>query len=144
MRKRLTTKAIENAKPRAERYEISDGGGPLRLVVQPSGHKSFAVRYRRPNKEKKTAKLTLDPAWPVLTLASARKAAADALHDLAQGNDPAKARAEAKITDAAAKAANVAAICQEYLGREGHKLRTVDQRVSVLKRLVYPAMGERP
>jgi len=59
--------------------------------VQPSGHKSFAVRYRRPNKEKKTAKLTLDPAWPVLTLASARKAAADALHDLAQGNDPAKA-----------------------------------------------------
>jgi hypothetical protein len=32
MAKRLTTKAIENAKPRADRYEISDGGGPLRFV----------------------------------------------------------------------------------------------------------------
>src|SRR5215471_6754951 len=143
MRRRLTTKTIENLNPAEKRYERSDGGGPLRIVVQPTGHKAFAIRYRRPNSGK-TAKLTLEPPWPALTLASARKAAADALHDLAEGNDPAKTRAEAKIKDAAAKADTVAAVCQEYLGREGHKLRTVDQRVSVLRRLVYPAMGERP
>jgi Arm DNA-binding domain len=143
MRRRLTTKTIENLKPAEKRYERSDGGGPLRIVVQPTGHKAFAVRYRRPNSGK-TAKLTLEPPWPALTLASARKAAADALHDLAEGNDPAKTPAEAKIKDAAAKADTVTAVCQEYLGREGHKLRTVDQRESVLRRLVYPAMGERP
>ena len=143
MRRRLTTKTIENLKPAEKRYERSDGSGPLRIVVQPTGHKAFAVRYRRPNRGK-TAKLTLEPPWPALTLASARKAAADALHDLAEGNDPAKTRAEANIKDAAAKADTVAAVCQEYLGREGHKLRTVDQRESVLRRLVYPAMGERP
>ena len=143
MRGRLTTKTIENLKPAEKRYERSDGSGPLRIVVQPTGHKAFAVRYRRPNSGK-TAKLTLEPPWPALTLASARKVAADALHDLAEGNDPAKTRAEAKIKDAAAKADTVAAVCQEYLGREGHKLRTVDQRESVLRRLVYPAMGERP
>jgi hypothetical protein len=143
MRRRLTTKTIENLKPAEKRYERSDGGGPLRIVVQPTGHKAFAVRYRRPTSGK-TAKLTLEPPWPALTLASARKAAADALHDLAEGNDPAKTPAEAKIKDAAAKADTVTAVCQEYLGREGHKLRTVDQRESVLRRLVYPAMGERP
>jgi hypothetical protein len=44
MRGRLTTKTIENLKPAEKRYERSDGGGPLRIVVQPTGHKAFAVR----------------------------------------------------------------------------------------------------
>jgi integrase len=140
MRRRLTTKAIENARPGLQRREIPDGGSGLYLILQPSGHRSWALRYRFNDTP---IKLTLG-SWPALALASARKAAADALHDLAQGNNPAGARAEAKIKAAAAKTDTVGAICQEYLRREGHKLRTVDQRESVLKRLVYPAMGDRP
>src|SRR5262245_51263914 len=132
--KRLTAIQIEKLRAKAQRYEVSDGGSPLRVIVQPSGAKTWAIRYRRPGSGE-TAKLTLTPSWPDLTLASARKKAADALHDLAEGNDPAKARAETKIKEAAAKANTLANICEAYLMREGKKLRTADQRVSILKRL---------
>src|SRR5207253_1357501 len=36
------------------------------------------------------------------------------------------------------------AICENYLKREGSKLRTLDQRKSLLRRLVYPHIGARP
>jgi integrase len=140
MAKRLTTKAIENAKPRADRYEISDGGGPLRLIVQPSGHKSAALRYRFNGR---TAKLTLGD-WPGISLAAARKTAAAMMHDIAEGRDPRKARQDAKIKADAARADTLTAIAESYIAREGKKLRTVDQRVSILRRLVYPHLGERP
>jgi integrase len=115
------------------------------LVVQPSSHKSFAGRYRF---ERKPEKLTLG-SWPALSLAAARKDWATAQHELAQGRDPATARTEAKIKAAAAKEETVVAVCENYLKREGQKregekLRTLDQRASILKRLVYPAIGERP
>ena len=52
--KKLTDIAIHNLKPQAGRYEIPDpGASGLYVIVQPSGHKSFAVRYRlggRPQK----------------------------------------------------------------------------------------------
>ena len=46
MSKRLTALSVENAKPGPLRREISDGGSGLYLIVQPSGHKSWAVRSR--------------------------------------------------------------------------------------------------
>ena len=46
MAKKLTTKSVENAKPGPQRREISDGGSGLYLILQPSGHRSWAVRYR--------------------------------------------------------------------------------------------------
>jgi hypothetical protein len=44
---RLTDLTIQNLKPADTRREISDSGcAGLYLIVQPSGKKSFAVRYR--------------------------------------------------------------------------------------------------
>ena len=65
MAKRLTSVSIENAKPRPQRYEISDGGSGLRLVVFPTGHRAWIVRYRRPPPSKKTAKLTHEHFVPL-------------------------------------------------------------------------------
>jgi integrase len=87
MARGLTAKAIENAKPGSVRREIADEGcRGLYLVVQPTGRKSWAVRYRFQGKPRK---LTLE-GFP--SLAEARKAAADALHQLANGTDPAAAK----------------------------------------------------
>src|SRR5262249_50288274 len=140
MSRKLTAKTIENLKPGPQRREISDGGSGLYLVLQPSGHRSWALRYRSTGPP---AKLTLGP-WPRLTLAAARKGAADALHELAQGHDPAAASADAKLKAAAAQANTLAAVAAEYLKREGGKLRTLDQRVSILNRLILPVLGARP
>jgi len=140
MTRKLTAKTIENLKPGPQRREISDGGSGLWLLVQPSGAKSWAVRYRYAGRP---TKLTLG-GWPALTLAAARKGAADALHELARGHDPAAARKAAALTAAAARANTVVAVCEEYLKRESSRLRTADQRVSILRRLVYPVLGDRP
>jgi integrase len=79
-----------------------------------------------------------------MTLADARKAAADAQHALAQGNNPAKAKQTAKIKAMETASNTVANVCADYLRREGGKLRTLSQRTSLLRRLVYPHIGERP
>src|SRR5262245_37217741 len=140
MARKLTAKTIENLRPGPQRREISDGGSGLWLVLQPSGAKSWAVRYRFAGRP---TKLTLG-GWPALTLAAARKGAADALHELAQGHDPGAARKEAALTAATAKANTLGAVIAEYLKREGGKLRTLDQRVSILNRLILPVLGPRP
>src|SRR5262245_44181368 len=90
---RLTAKSIENIKPGAKRREIPDAGcRGLYLIVQPSGRKSWAVRYRFG----KPKKLTLDG---IGSLAEARKAATAALHELEHGRDPAALKFAAKATE---------------------------------------------
>jgi integrase len=137
---RLTAKSIENLKPGPARREISDHANGLFLVSQASGVRSFAVRYRYGGR---SVKLTLGK-WPAMSLADARKAAADAKHALARGENPAKAKVDAKIKADAARANTFTAVAENYLRREGGRLRTLDQRVSILRRLIYPALGDKP
>jgi hypothetical protein len=136
--KRLTDIAIRNLKPKADRYELPDPGARgLYVVVQPSGRTSYAVRYRHAGVPKK---LTLQSG---ISLAVARKMAADAMHQIAQGKDPAEAKRESKERAAAAAINTVQNICEEYLRRENGKLRTADAREATLRRLVFPALGAR-
>jgi integrase len=88
----LTVTRIDNAKPRTDgagnkiRTEIPDARQPgLFLIVQPSGKKSWAVRYRFAGQ---TRKLTLGP-YPSLELTKARRLAGSALTTVAEGRDPA-------------------------------------------------------
>lgn len=80
------------------RKEVPDGKVTgLYLVVQPSGVKSWALRYRFGGQPKK---LTIGP-YPAVDLAAARKRAQGAIGDVANGKDPA---AEKAAIRAAAKA----------------------------------------
>jgi integrase len=140
MTKRLTALSVENAKPGSSRREISDGGhNGLHLVVQPSGHKSWAVRFRVDGIPRK---LTL-PAG--LTLAEAREQAATAIKEAQQGNDPTKAKKVAKQAREIAKANTFAAVALLYLdSAKVKKLRTVEQLTYRLTRLVLPRIGDKP
>ena len=133
----LTDVSIRNAKPRAVRYEISDGAG-LRLAVQPSGHKSFVVRFRIHGRQRKLT-------YPLgIGLKAVRVLAAGALLRAEQGIDPALEKRAAKARAAIAKADTVRAICEEYLKREGPKLRSIASRTRSLEQLVYPRIGALP
>jgi integrase len=84
--KALTTKAVEALQAGSSRIEVPDGLLPgLYLVVQPTGRKSWAVRYRSSGQ---TRKLTLGP-WPTIDLGSARELARKSLRAAAEGGDPA-------------------------------------------------------
>ena len=84
MAKTLTGSAVDKVKPGSVRREIPDKLVPgLYLVVQPSGRKSWAVRYRF---GKRTRKFTLKGFH---NLAKARELARTALVNVSQGRDPA-------------------------------------------------------
>jgi integrase len=134
----LTDLAIKKLKPGPKRYEKRDGRG-LRVVVQPSGVRSFAFRYKFGGRANK---ITFGPTE--IGVAAARKLAADCLLDLAQGRDPGAARRAAKKVEADAAADTLQAICQNWLKREGSKQRSGARKGKDLERLVYPAMGGRP
>jgi integrase len=133
---RMTNISIAALKPRLKRYEVSDPQQRgLRVTVHPGGTKTFIVRYRYGGKPKK---LTLASG---ITLEQARKLAGDAMFEVARGNDPAQQKAAAK---AAAQSDTVQAISEEFLTREGGKLRSADKYQRILQRLVHPVLGAKP
>jgi integrase len=149
--KKLTDITVRNAKPKHRdgklvSTEISDGGSGLYLVVQASGSKSWAVRYRRP--DRRTAKLTLGPVALVpdavsgLTLQAARRKAAEALELLAKGVDPGAEKSKAKPTNAATD--TFASIAAQCFTREKKRLRSAARSLKDLERLAFPTLGARP
>jgi integrase len=96
----LTDIQIKKLQMPTARREVPDGKiVGLYLVLQPSGAKSWALRYRAAGKP---SKLTLGP-YPALDLANARRRAQEALGEVASGKSPA---AEKKAAREAQKAAD--------------------------------------
>ncbi len=93
----LTDRVVQQAKAKEARVEIADAIVPgLYLIVQPTGVKSWAVRYRV---GERTRKLTLPGRYPVLSLGKARDAARKALESVSDGADPAAAKQEGAPAD---------------------------------------------
>jgi integrase len=133
----LTDLFVRNSKEVGEHPDLGQRG--LRLVVNKTGRKSWVVRFRHPV-SKVSRKLTLQHG---LSLADARKAAADALHLLSRGIDPIEQK-RAKVEAAAAAAeGTVQAVCTRYMELQGRKLRSASQYEAVFKRSVYPRLGSK-
>jgi integrase len=114
----------------------------LYLVIQPSGVKSWALRYRHGGKP---AKLTLG-RWPLMTLAAARAAAADAIGAVEHGDNPAAekratkaAKLEAQLSDRDKIRALIAQFDKRHLS--GLKSGATVRRE--LDRFVVSAWGDR-
>jgi integrase len=91
MAQTLTARTIETINPGRQRREIPDARMPgLYLVLQPSGAKSWAVRYRHAGT---TRKHTLG-GYPAIDLKSARALAGKALRAVAEGRDPGREKAQ--------------------------------------------------
>jgi integrase len=100
MRPTLTKAVAESAKPEGSRYELKDKRTVgLRLIVQPSGVKSWAVRYTTAANEDR--RYTFG-AYPTIKLDDARKLADSVKRDvLVNRKDPAAEKTEARRKAAA-------------------------------------------
>jgi integrase len=155
MAKPLTAIAVAKARGGSGRREIPDGGcRGLYLVVQPSGVKSWAARYRYRGRPTKltlgtvliAARAESDQAPEVgapLSLASARELCARVLREAQVGGDPAEAKRRQRQEQHAAETDTLQAISEEFLRREGPRLRTLNQRRTDLG-LLYPDLGRLP
>jgi integrase len=90
---KLTAQTVENRKPSSYRQEILDRDG-LYLIVQPSGVKSWALRYRRKS-DGKAIKHTIG-SYPAVTLKDARSAAIALRAEIERGADPHGAKVVAR------------------------------------------------
>lgn len=146
----LTDVAIGKLQKPPSRREVPDGKiAGLYLVVQPSGAKSWALRYRVAGKPKK---LTLG-SYPAVGLAAARKQAQEATGEVARGNDPAgakKAAREARKVDEAPSDL-VKTVAESFIKLQLDRRKGVkDKKLSeswanetkrILEREVIPALG---
>lgn len=144
MARALKNLTVEKAKPDPnKRQEIPDGIVPgLYLVIQPSGAKGWALRYRYAGKP---AKLTLGK-WPMMTLAQARTEAAETLEQIEAGQNPAKERKVSKaaqieaLLDDRDQFQNVVAL---FLKRHASHNRRADDVAAMFRREVLTAWGKR-
>jgi len=143
MAKALTTKAIEAAKPSETRREIPDPAlSGLYLVVQPSGAKSWALRYRYAGKPKK---LTLG-RWPVMGLADARAAASNAIETVDHGDDPGAAKKATKAARLEAQLSErdkIKTLVEQFGARHLSTLKSGETVKRELNRHVVAIWGER-
>jgi integrase len=134
----LTDRTIRGLKtaPAGKRTLAWDAMVPgLAVRVTDRGEKSFVLVTRYPGSPHPTPR-SLGKVG-AMSLADARDKARSWHKLISSGVDPAKARA-------AAAANTFQAICEEYMTREGSKLRSAEWRRAVLERLVYPALGATP
>lgn len=80
----LTYAAVSNAKPRDKAYKLSDGGG-LYLLVSPSGHRSWHMKYRFRGKEYRMIFGTF-PEVPLMEAREKRDQACGMLRDRTNPN----------------------------------------------------------
>jgi integrase len=138
MIRKLTAAFVKTAKaePDAERTIYWDEGLPsFGLMVTSAGHRSYVAQYRARGKGRRytigdAAKIDLDHA---------RKHARKIFGKVADGIDP----VVEKRKELEADRHSLKAVCENYLAREGGKLRTTERRRATLARLVYPKFGTR-
>lgn len=127
----LTSKQVENAKPQAKPYKLTDGGN-LSLHVAPTGKRTWRFRCQVDGRDA----LKVLGEFPPMTLALARKA-----RDAERG-----VRAVAALEPARPQSELFANVAQQYIQRKMGILSPHVRSIQVrrLERLVYPALGSVP
>ena len=130
----LTARTVETIKAGPKRREIADKLLPgLYLVVQPTGAKSWAVRYRIAGRPRKH---TLD-AYPAIDLRAARDLAGEALRAVAKGRDPGREKLESRVV----APDTVAAVVRQFVElhcRRHNRPRHARETTRLLERNVLP------
>ena len=124
----LTDRFVQNAKSRDRQSEYFDDTTRGLALRVSKGAKAWCFHYTTSGTRKR---LTLG-TYPATSLSKARTLATEARGLLEAGDDP-------RTITAAAE--SLKAICEEYLSREGSKLRTAQERHKTFNRLVYPILG---
>jgi integrase len=134
---KLTQTLVEKTPPPARgRTTIWDTALPrFAFRITCKGHRSYLVQYRNRNGIERG--VTLSAA---LSVDEARKQARIVLGEVAKGNDPS---AEKKKEKESARN-SVKSIADLYFKLEGKRMRTLQYRIAIFERYIFPKFGARP
>jgi integrase len=133
----LTDRAIRALKPApaGKRVLVWDAQVPgLGVRITDTGQRTFVLVVRYPGDHNPSPRAL--GSYGAMTLEAARIKGRKWLAHIANGRDP-------KVHETARRADTLQAIAETYLQRES-RLRTIDQRKSILERLILPKLGARP
>jgi len=129
-----TAGAPSNGKDRAIYWDDKRPG--FGLMVTAAGKRSFVFQYRNDKGESRRASLSGTTKLP-----DAHKWADILQGDVAKGIDPVEKKKADRV--ARSKKGRFRTIAEDYVKREGPRVRSMDQRVAILERLVYPVIGDK-
>ncbi|KEP68009.1 integrase [Thioclava dalianensis] len=137
---KLTAQNVDRMKPTGSRQQIADDNCPgLNLIVQPTGKKGWAVRYRVNGTHRR---MTLG-AYPVLSLADARQRAREVFAAAAEGRDPAEEVRAAKAPKPQEDRDKVQTLLGQYEKRHLKSLKSGATVKRELDRFVGAEWGDR-
>jgi integrase len=134
----LSDANCRSVKPSAILRKLSDGGG-LQLWVLPSGSRLWRLAYRIGGKQK----LLSFGAYPAVSLAEAREGREQAKRLLAKGEDPSKAKKDAKAK-LAATGSTFRTMAEEFLAlqRRNGRAGVTLAKTEWLLDFAYPTLGD--
>ena len=148
---KLTDAAVQKLKAppggRAEYFDVTLPGFGLRVAGptprNPEGRRSWILFYRHGAAQRR---LTLEPGYPAMGLAAARKRAGEALALLAEGHDPGAAKAAVKA-EAARAPETIAHVSEEFIRRslvqKNRAPRYIEETRRNFRNHVLPRWGTR-
>lgn len=138
---RLTDALLRNVKPKERLYRLADGAG-LSAEVHPNGSIYWRLRYRHASRQRMAGL----GVWPEVSLAGARKDAAELRAHVQAGRDPVQARREAKREQVEAVGNSFEAVARDWLAHNPEHLATVTltKARGLLETYLFPTLGKRP
>ena len=137
----FTDRQISALKPKQERYEkVEPGRTGLRIRVTPRGVKTWGYLYRFEGRQKRLVFGT----YPVMGVAKAHSALADAREKLLAGVDPGAVVAEDRAAERNAE--TMADLVAEYIERHAKpnmRDATIAEEIRILHREIVPFLGSR-
>ncbi len=137
----LNDRQIKNAKPADKAYKLNDGRG-LYLYINTSGGKLWRLDFAIHGKRK-----TLSIGkYPEISLVEAREAAENARRMIAQGQDPAAMKQQAKQERKAALLNNFENLARQWHAENLHRWKQnhADRIMRELEKDVFPHIGKMP
>lgn len=134
----LSNMSCQTAKPKSKSYKIFDGGG-LYLEITPAGTKLWRLKYRLHGKEKRIA----IGAYPVVSIADARKAREKIKNDLRAGIDPVIKRLQTAQTRALAKQLDFRSMATEWYYKQISLWKPSHAKIILhrFEKYIFPYLG---
>lgn len=138
---KLTQRSVESAKPEERRYALTDTEIPgFRLVVAPTGRKSFELRYRVGGGRTGTQRSPKIGESPAMKAEAARRIALDWSATVRQGGDPSAQRKEAR------NAPRMDQLLERYFlehARPHKKASSIAEDERLIRIFIRPALGSK-
>ena len=143
--KPLTNTEVNNAKPKAKEYTLSDGNG-LYLLVKPNGSKLWRFNYYKPFTQPKKRALIGVGKFPDISLQQAREIREKYLSLLAQNIDPQQHKIRTEQAEQTRLLSTFRAVAEHWKESKASNIKalTLKKYWAIVEHYLLPVLADYP